>query len=88
MDNRSWKKWIWYFSLVAALIVFYKLSDGDVLSTAVSILAPFIGALAVAFLLLGPCRWIEQKLAALGGRAWRVLARPVAITAVLRRRTM
>lgn len=82
MENRSFKKWIWYFSLVAALIVFYKLSDGAALATAVGILAPFIGALAVAFLLLGPCRWIEQRLLALRGRAWRVLARPISITAV------
>ncbi len=82
MENKMWKKWIWYFSLVAALIVFYKLADGSVLAAAVDILAPFIGALAVAFLLLAPSRWLENKLAALRGRAWRVLARPVAITAV------
>jgi multiple sugar transport system permease protein len=82
MENRSWKKWIWYFSLVAALIVFYMLANAGALATAVDILAPFIGALAVAFLLLGPCRWIEQRLLALRGRAWRVLARPIAITVV------
>lgn len=82
MENRSWKKWIWYFSLVAALILFYKLADGSVLATAVDILAPFIGALAVAFLLLAPCRFLEQRLRALRGRAWPVLARPIAITVV------
>ncbi len=82
MEKRTWKQWLWYFSLVAALILFFKLADGRVLAAAVDILAPFIGALALAFLLLAPCRWIEDKLVALRGRAWRVLARPVAITAV------
>lgn len=82
MENKAWKKWIWYFSLVAALIVFFKLADTRVLATAVEILAPFIGALAVAFLLLAPCRLLENKLRALKGKAWRVLARPIAITTV------
>lgn len=82
MENKAWKKWIWYFSLVAALIVFYKLADTRVLAMAVSILAPFIGALAVAFVLLAPVRLLENKLRAIRGRAWQKLARPLAITAV------
>ena len=65
MEKRTWKQWLWYFSLVAALILFFKLADGRVLAAAVEKLAPFIGALALAFLLLAPCRWIEDKLVAL-----------------------
>lgn len=81
------RRWIWYFSLIAALIVVYKLCDnlGKVVGAigfVIGILAPFVAGLILAFLLHHPTLWLEKKLLKLKGRFWQVMARPLSLAAV------
>ena len=81
------RRWIWYFSLIAALIVVFKLCDnfGQVLGTVgklIGILAPFVAGLMIAFLLHHPSLWIEKQIKKLKGRFWQIVARPFALVAV------
>jgi predicted PurR-regulated permease PerM len=78
---------LWYFSLIAALIVVYKLCDnlGKVVGAigfVLDILAPFVAGLILAFLLHHPTRWLEKQVRKLKGRFWQVMARPLSLTAV------
>ncbi len=87
MDKKPTRRWIWYFSLIAALIVLFKLFDnlGQVvgaIGVIIDILAPFVAGLMIAFLLHHPTRWIERKLLRLKGRFWQVTARPISLVAV------
>ena len=79
--------WLWWFSLAAALVVFYKLcSDlsgvGALIGTVAGILAPFIGGFVLAFFLYTPSNWLETRFLRLKGRLWRPLARPLSLTIV------
>lgn len=81
------RRWIWYFSLVAALIVVFKLCDnlGQVVGavgTLIRILAPFVAGLMIAFLLHHPSLWIEKKIKRLKGRFWQSVARPISLVAL------
>ena len=86
MDNQrlTFKKWLWYFSLLAALVLLYKTYAGlggvlGLVGKAVDLFAPFVGGFVLAFLLFRPCNWLEQRFAALKGKAWPKLARPLAL---------
>lgn len=85
--NRKLKHWLWYFSLPAAAILLYKLWDNfsqavGLVGTLISILSPFVGGFVLAFFLYGPSRWLEGCLLRLKGKAWKKLARPIALTVV------
>ena len=78
------RRWIWYFSLIAALIVVFKLCDnlGQVvgaIGAIIGILAPFVAGLMIAFLLHHPSLWIENKIKKLKGRFWQSAARPISL---------
>ena len=81
------RRWIWYFSLIAALIVVFKLCDNfeQVVGTVgklIGILAPFLAGLMIAFLLHHPSLWLEKQIKKCKGRFWQVVARPFALVAV------
>ena len=81
------RKWLWYFSIPAATVLLYKLYDnfGEALGLVgklIGVLAPFVGGFVLAFLLFGPCRWLEERFLRLNGKAWPKLARPLALTVV------
>ena len=84
---RNGHKWLWYFSLIAAAIVLYKIS-GDlpqVLSSigwAIGIFSPFIGGFALAFFLYAPTRRLEGLFLRSKARLIRRAARPAAIAIV------
>ena len=78
-------KWLWYFSLFAAVVVVYKTYTGldgvvGMIGKIVDIFAPFVGGFVLAFLLYRPSKWIESRFATLQGKAWPKLARPLALT--------
>ncbi len=86
-QKRPVRKWLWVFTLIAALIVFYKVAEKPAIvlesvSWVAGILAPFIGGFVIAFLLHGPSRWLEKQILRLKGKAWPKLARPLSLTAV------
>ena len=81
------RRWLWYFSIPAATILLYKLSDNlgqavGLIGTLIKILSPFVGGFILAFFLYGPSNWLETRLLKLKGKAWPKLARPLALTVV------
>ena len=83
--KQALKKWLWYFTIAAAAILLYKLYDNfgqalDVIGNLFGILAPFVGGMVLAFVLYRPSRWIENGLLDLNGKAWKRIARPLALT--------
>ncbi len=77
-------RWLWYFTLISALIVVYKLLDnvGQVVSAVgylLGILTPFVVGLMIALLLHRPTRWLEQRFLKLRGRFWQKTARPLSL---------
>lgn len=69
MNNKEWKRWLFWFSFAVAAIVVYKTID-SVAEIFVAIrkffelLKPFLMAFLVAYILHIPCRGIEKKLKA------------------------
>ena len=81
------KKWLWYFSLLAAVAVLYKTYtnlDGvlGLVDKIVDIFAPFVGGFVLAFFLYRPSKWLEERFLKCGDKVWPKLARPLAITIV------
>lgn len=81
------QRWLWYFSLLAALIVVFKLFDNlgkvvNAIGFILNILTPFVAGLIIAFLLHRPSLWIEKKIGALKGRFWQSAARPLSLVVV------
>ncbi len=81
------RRWLWYFSLLAALIVVFKLFDNlgkvvNAIGFVLNILSPFVAGLIIAFLLHHPSLWIEKKIRTLKGRFWQGAARPISLVAV------
>ena len=67
MKEKEWKKWVFWFSLVAACIVLYKTIDSVFevvtwLQGFISLIMPFILAVIVAYILYKPSKKIELKL--------------------------
>ena len=78
------RRWMWYFTLAAAVVLLYKLSDNigqavGLIGTLIGILSPFVVGLVLALFLYAPSSWIENKLKGLKGRLWQKMARPLAI---------
>ena len=78
------RKWLWYFSFPAAAVLLFKLYDNfgealGLIGRLIDILSPFVGGFVLAFFLLGPSRWLEERFLRLEGKAWPRLARPLAI---------
>lgn len=83
--NSPWKRWLWYFSLIGALLLLYKLGDditqvGAALRWLAGMLTPFLVGFALAFLLHGPSNWLEKRFLRGKGKLWPKLARPLALT--------
>ena len=81
------RKWLWYFSLLAAVAILYKTYtslDGvlGLVDKIIDIFAPFVGGFVLAFFLFRPCNWLEKRFLSLNGKAWPKLARPLALAAV------
>ena len=67
MKEKEWKKWVFWFSLVAACIVLYKTIDSVFevvtwLQGFISLIMPFILAVIVAYILYKPSKQIENLL--------------------------
>ena len=61
------RKWIFWFSLGTILIIIYKFFDnftriGEWISNLFAILAPFIIAIIISYILYKPCNMIENRL--------------------------
>ena len=61
------RKWLFWFSLGAVLIIVYKFFDnfsgiGKWIGNLFSIIAPFLAAIIIAYILYKPCSFIERKL--------------------------
>ena len=88
MDKKaSLRKWLWYFSIPAAAILLYKLSDNlgravGIIGTLIGILTPFVVGFVLAFFLHAPSRWLETRFRKLRGKAWGKLARPLSLIIV------
>lgn len=81
------KRWLWYFSLLACVLLLYKVSASlpqifAGIGKLIHILSPFIGGLALAFLLYWPCAFVEGRLQRLQGRFWQRAARPLSLLGV------
>ena len=81
------RKWLWYFSIPAAAVLLYKLYDNfgealGLIGKLIDVLSPFVGGFVLAFLLFGPCRWLEGRFLRLEGKAWPKLARPLALAII------
>ena len=84
MNKHRIQKWLWYFSLLAAVALLYKTYtslDGvlGLIDKIIDIFAPFVGGFVLAFFLYRPCKWLEERFATLKGKAWPKLARPLAL---------
>ncbi len=78
------RRWLWYFSLIAALIVIYKLCDNleqvvKTIGVILGILTPFIIGIMLAFLLHRPTLWVERQIKCLRGAFWGKSARPLSL---------
>lgn len=78
------RKWLWYFSFPAATVLLFKLYDNfgealGLIGRLLQILSPFVGGFVLAFLLYGPCNWIEGRFLRLKGKNWDKWARPLAL---------
>ncbi len=85
--KRSWQTWLWYFTLIGALVVLYKICGdlGQVWQAVLwilGVLTPFIAGFAIAFILLGPTRRLEKRFLKQKGKCWNKLARPLSIAIV------
>lgn len=65
MNNKEWKKWIFWFTFAIASIIVYKTIDSvstifSAIGNFLKILMPFILAALVAYILYIPCKKIEK----------------------------
>ncbi len=88
MENkRSWRKWLWYFTLLAATVLLYRFSGNlvqiwGVFGTLGRILMPFLIGIGLAFLLYGPSHWLETRFLRHKGKLWLRLSRPLSLVIV------
>ncbi len=66
-ENKDVKKWFYWFSLIVALIIVYKLLDslsaiGSWISNFLSVVSPFIIGVIIAYILYLPSRKLERLL--------------------------
>lgn len=85
MDRKEkLRKWLWYFSFPAAAILLFKLYDNfgvalSLIGDFFRILSPIVGGFVLAFLLYGPCNWLETRLHGCKSKKWDKWARPTAM---------
>ncbi len=65
MNNKEWKKWIFWFSFAVATIAVYKTIDSVTsivsgIGNFISLIMPFFMALLVAYILYMPCKFLEN----------------------------
>ena len=65
MDQKSWKRWLFYFSLGIAIIVAFKTIDSvafiyNGINNLIALITPFLVAAFIAFLLFIPQRKLEK----------------------------
>ncbi len=82
------KKWLYWVSIGVVLIAVYKLIDnfkgiGTWISNLLSVLAPFIGGILIAYILYTPCKKIENKLLISKNKFLKKHARGTSITIVI-----
>ena len=68
------QKWLWYFSLLAAVALLYKTYtslDGvlGLVDKIIDIFAPFVGGFVLAFFLYRPSKWLEDRFSGWKGKA-------------------
>ena len=83
-NNHRIGKWLWCFSLLAAVVVVYKTYTGldgvmGLIGKIVDIFAPFVGGFVLAFLLYRPSKWLEEQFLRLKHPVWFKLSRPLAL---------
>ena len=83
----NFKKWIWYFSLLAAVALLYKTYNGlggvlGLVGKVIAIFAPFVGGFILAFFLYRPSNWLEGRFSRLPGKVWPKLARPLSLVII------
>ena len=66
MNNKEWKKWLFWFTFAVACIVVYKTVDSvteifTVIGEFLRMLMPFLMAMLVAYILYIPCKGIEKN---------------------------
>lgn len=93
MNNKEWKKWLFWFSFAVAAIVVYKTIDS--VSSIISnigaffkLIMPFLMAILVAYILYMPCKSVEKfvkklKFKFLGKHARGISVLTVYVIAVL-----
>lgn len=65
MKKDNFKKWMFYFSIVATAIILEKVLQNFTNITnwivqLISILAPFVGGILIAYILYMPCKKVEN----------------------------
>ena len=63
--ENNWKKWLFYFSILTAVIIVYKVLDnfgniGNWIKNFSKVLAPFIWGILIAYILYLPCKKAED----------------------------
>lgn len=87
MNNKEWKKWLFWFSFAVASIVVYKTID-SVSSIILSIgsffklIMPFLMAILVAYILYMPCKGVEKFIKKLKLKFFQKHARGLSVLTV------
>lgn len=67
MNNKEWKKWLFWFTFAVAAIIVYKTIDSvSVIVSGIvnffNLIMPFFMALLIAYILYMPCRGVEKTI--------------------------
>lgn len=86
-ENRSWKKWLYWFSLGVAIILVYKALENfapitDMVGTFFNILTPFLAGIFIAYLFYVPGMKIENAISKTKFKMIRKRARGLSILIV------
>lgn len=87
MNNKEWKKWLFWFSFAVAAIVVYKTIDSvsSIISSIGSffkLIMPFFMAILVAYILYMPCRGIEKAIKKIKFKIFKNHARGLSVLLV------
>lgn len=87
MNNKEWKKWIFWFSFAVASIVVYKTIDSvsSIISSIGSffkLIMPFLMAILVAYILYMPCKGVEKFIKKLKFKFFQKHARGLSVLIV------
>ncbi len=67
MNKKEWRKWLYWFSFAVAIILVYKVISSvssifGIFNGFFSVIAPFLMAILVAYILYIPCKGIENSI--------------------------